>query len=71
MEKSRPKASDRNRHKEQVRTSVLEEKKAMIGNKQCVIELVNREEKNIRERDEKECDKGVVYIGCVLDIALK
>lgn len=49
MEKSRPKASDRNRHKEQVRTSVLEEKIAMIGNKQCVIELVNREEKNIRE----------------------
>lgn len=36
----------------------------------CVIELVNRREE-YKRRDEKECAKGVVYIGCVLDIALK
>jgi hypothetical protein len=35
--------------------------------------LVNRREEKIeyKRRDEKECAKGVVYIGCVLDIALK
>lgn len=64
MENSRPKAKDRNKHKVQVRTSVLEEKKAMIDLQECVREECKR-------RDEKECANRVVYIGCVLDIALK
>lgn len=48
----------------QVRTSVLEERKAMIDLQECVREECKR-------RDEKECANRVVYIGCVLDIALK